>query len=353
MSAVFPEPNAFTQELFEKLRRHPKRIVFSEGEDIRVVRVAAEMVRREIGIPILLGQRAKIEELAAREDLSLKFVKILNPVEAGDFKLFCDYYERAEAARGHRVTNIAETMTKPQNFGAMMVQYGQADGMVAGNAVSPAVVYRSAMQMIKPLQDSQHVFCATLLVSDLEHFGSSGLLLLGDTGLIGDPTAEELAFIAVETGKLARHVKGTAPRVAMLSHSTLGSMKTESSRKMQAATALAKQLVAENYLEMEVDGELEADVALNAARAEEHLQTQEKKPAADVLIFPNLDAANISMKLLQHVGGARKYGQLLMGLSRPVAQVARNTKEDTLLRAAAMIGVEAIKFNQMYLDDLI
>lgn len=312
------------------------------------------MARLEIGVPILLGDRAKIEGVAEEEGLKLPFVKILDPATASDLPLFCEYYERAEAARGNRVAEVENTVSKPQNFAAMMVQYGQADGMISGNAVAPAVTYRAAMHFIKPLEDASHVFSSTLLVAPhLKHFGSQGLLFLADTGMIGEPTPEELAFIAIETGKLARHIIGQAPRIAMLSHSTKGSVMTDSARKMQAATALAKKQVAEDYFEMTIDGELQADVALDAACAEVHLQTQEKLPPADVLVFPNLDAANISMKLLQHVAGSTKYGQLAMGLSKPVAQVARVADEDTILRTAAMVAVEAVKFNQMHLDDLI
>ena len=352
MSETFPEPNAFTKSLFEKLVSHPKRIVFPEGEDLRILRVAAEMVRREIGVPILLGKVKRMRKLAADNSIDLTFVRMIDPKESSDLKLFCGYYEKSENARGIRVAMVEQTVSKPQNFGAMMVQYGHADGMVSGNKVLPAVTYRAVLHMIKPLADVPKVFSTTLLVAPhLDHFGHEGFMLLADTGVIPDPESYDLASIAVETGKLAHHLLGRKPRVCMLSHSTKGSTNTPGAQRVRAATALAQKMVKDQGLTVRVDGELQADVALDAESAEIKLESEKKIHAPDVMVFPNLDAAHISMKLLQHVGGAQNYGSLIMGCSKPTAQVPRTASIETILGTAALVGVEAIKFNQLHLDD--
>jgi len=182
----------------------------------------------------------------------------------------------------------------------------------------------------------------------LKNMGGDGLLFLADTGLIPEPDVSQLASIAVETGKLASHMLGRRARVAMLSHSTKGSADTDSARKMAAAAALARDLVARGFFEIQVEGEVQADVALDSAAAEIKLADSGARQPADVLIFPNLDAAHISMKLLQHVAGAHGYGQIIMGLARPAAQVPRTASVNTIFGTTAAVAVEAIKYHQLY-----
>ncbi len=216
----------------------------------------------------------------------------------------------------------------------------------------PATVFRAAMTMIKPVKEVPQVFGAMILVASphLKNFGRDGILFLADCGVIPEPTVKQLASIAIETGKLARHFLGRTPRIAMLSHSTHGSATTDSAQKVKAATELARQKINSDYLKMEIDGELQADVALDASAAEIKLSDRTAQDSADVLVFPNLDAGHISLKLLQHVGGAQNYGQLILGLSRPAAQVPRTASVEHIFGTAAAIAVEAIKFHQLYPD---
>jgi phosphotransacetylase len=156
--------------------------------------------------------------------------------------------------------------------------------------------------------------------------------------------------MALETGKLARHFLGRKAFVAMLSHSTKGSANTPDAQRMAAAAALARDEALKQFLDIAIEGELQADVALDPEAAETKLPAAEVRPTADVLVFPNLDAAHISLKLLQHIAGAQNYGQLILGLSRPAAQVPRTATVETIFGTAAAIAVEAIKFHQLYPD---
>ncbi len=343
--------NSVIRHLLSQLRRHPKRVVFTEGEDIRVIRAAARLVKEEVIAPILLGNRDRIRALAAEHSVPMTFIHIIDPPTASDFGLFCQRVENMDRYRSRRIGKVDEIVARPHYFGALMVQYGQADAIVGGNQALPSSYFRALLHTIKPLPDVPKIFGVTVLMGrHLRNLGGSDLLLLADSGLIPNPTVEELAAIAIETGKLAHHFLGRKPLVAMLSHSTKGSAGTADARRMAAAASLAQAEARKHFLDIDIEGELQADVALDPAAAEIKLPSTGARPSADVLVFPNLDAAHISLKLLQHVAGAQNYGQLILGLSRPAAQIPRTATEETIFGTAAAIAVEAIKFHQLYPD---
>jgi phosphate acetyltransferase len=354
MSNFSPEPtsgNSVTRHLLDQLRRHPKRVVFTEGEDIRVIQAAARLVVEEAVAPVLLGNRERIRALAAAHDVSLKFVHIIDPPLASDFGLFCQRVENMARYRTMQLGKPEEIVARPHYFGALMVQYGQADAVVGGNQALPAAYFRALLHTIKPLPSVPKIFGVTILIgSHLKNLGGSDILFLADCGLNPNPDVTELAAIAVETGKLAHHFLGRKAFVAMLSHSTKGSAATPDARRMAAAASLAQDQAMREFLEISIEGELQADVALDPAAAEIKMPGAEARPTADVLVFPNLDAAHISLKLLQHVAGAQNYGQLILGLSRPAAQVPRTATVETIFGTAAAIAVEAIKFHLLYPD---
>lgn len=346
-----PEAHPLMEKLCRTLKTHPKRIVFPDGEDERVLRVAARMVSMEIGVPILLGNKAKIEAMAADKSINMTFVSVIEPSTSCEVDLFCKRLQKMARYRQKEIADPCELISRPHNFAAMMVQYGHADGMVAGNASSPARVFRSAISMIKPLTEVPKVYGASVLVAPhLQHFGKEGFLLMADCGVIPKPDIQQLSAIAIETGKLAQHFLGRTARVAMLSHSTKGSAGTKQAKKIAAAAELARQRAHEALLDIRIDGELQADVALDAAAAEIKLPDQAALEPADALVFPNLDAGHIALKLLEHVGGAQSYGQLIMGLTRPAAQVPLTVTEERLLGTAILVGAEAIKFNNLHLE---
>lgn len=352
MSAQSPDPkpgNEVIRHLLETLRRHPKRVVFTEGEDLRVLEAAARLVREEVIAPILLGNRERIRALAENNGIPLQFIKIIDPPRSTDFRLFCQRVENMDRYRSRQLGNAEEIVSRPHYFGALMVQYGQADAIVGGNQAMPAPYFRALLHMIKPLPEVPKIFGVTVLFGPhLSNLGSAGVLLLADTGLIPTPDIPQLATIAVETGKLAQHFLGRRPVVAILSHSTKGSAATPDAKRVEAAAALAKDRVRNEFLDIDIDGELQADVALDPAAAEVKLPAAQARGTADVLVFPNLDAAHISLKLLQHVAGAQNYGQIILGLARPAAQVPRTASVETIFGTAAAIAVEAIKFHQLY-----
>lgn len=355
MSDIFNEPHAenpIIRTLIEQLRRHPKRVVFTEGEDLRVLQAAARLVGLGAVAPILLGNRERIRAMAAENGISLQFIHVIDPPQASDFKLFCQRVENMARYRTLPIGDPTELVARPHYFGALMIQYGQADAIVGGNQALPAAYFRALLNTIKPLPNVPKIFGVTMVTgSHLNHVGGNGVLFFADTGLNPNPSVSELSTIAIETGKLARHFLGRKAYVAMLSHSTKGSAGTADARRMAAAAALAQGEVIKQFLDISVEGELQADVALDPAAAEVKMPAAEVRPTADVLVFSSLDAAHISLKLLQHIAGAQAYGQLILGLARPAAQVSRAASVETIFGTAAAVAVEAIKYRQLYQDD--
>lgn len=341
--------NPFTDYLVSKLRNHPKRVVFTEGEDLRVLRAAARLVEAEAAVPVLLGSREKIRAMAAEQEISLKFINVIEPAKSSDLGLFCQRFAKVERYRKLSAADPADVMSRPHYFGAMMVQYGHADALVGGNQSLPATLFRALIHSVKPLPAVPKMFGMMVLVAPhLRNFGRDGVLFLADCGLIPQPGVDQLATVAIETGKLAKHFLGREPRIALLSHSTKGSAGTEEARKMAAATALAIERARQSYLDFQISGEIQADVALDPSAAEIKLPDAGHREPADVLVFPNLDAAHISLKLLQHCAGALNYGQILGGLARPCAQVPRTASEETIFGTAAAVAAEAINYHLLY-----
>jgi phosphotransacetylase len=340
--------NHVIQRLIGQLRNHPKRVVFTEGEDIRVIKAAARLVELEAVAPILLGRPERINALAKEHQIPMTLIGVINPKTSSDLPLFLKRAENMARYRANRHQDNEETITRPHYFGSMMVQYGHADAIVGGNQAIPASYFRALLHNIKPRKEVTRIFGVTMLVA--KHFPLLGdrPLFLADTGLIPQPEVSELATIAIETGKLALHFLGQTPNVALLSHSTKGSSTTQEAQKIVAATAIAKERINQDLLDINLDGELQADVAVDPQAAETKLPDATKRHSADVLVFPNLDAAHISLKLLQHLGGAQNYGQIILGLSRPAAQVPRTASVETIFGTAAAVAVEAVKYHELY-----
>jgi phosphotransacetylase len=179
-------------------------------------------------------------------------------------------------------------------------------------------------------------------------FGENGVMFMADCGVIPDPTTEQLADIACSTARLARQILGTRPRVALLSYSTKGSAHHPSIGKVQAATALARRKAEEAFLEADFDGELQVDAALIPEIAAKKVPESRVAGKASVLIFPDLNSGNIGHKLIQHIARANAYGQIMLGLDRPAADVSRGSSPHDILGVAAIVGLQAIDYAQLY-----
>lgn len=338
----------FITSVFEKLLRHPKRIVFPEGSDPRVLRAASRFAGLRLGAPILLGSSEEIERVAASEGINLGRIGIVDPATASDLPQFCERLDKLRKYRDLGKAATRELMTNPHYFAAMMVQYSQADALVSGVNSYASTTLRPVIQLIKPLDGAEKISSCTVFVMKDTRFGEDGVLLFADCAVIPEPTVEQLASIAIQTGKICRQVLGIKPRVAMLSFSTKGSSKQPQAEKMAAAAALARSQAEKEHLEIEIDGEMQADTALLRDLAERKAPQSPVAGRANVLVFPDLNAANIACKLVQHLAGAETYGEILLGPSKPCAHVSRGASVEEILGVAAIVGLQAVEYRKLY-----
>lgn len=338
----------FIDSVFEKLERHPKRIVFPEGTEPRVLQAAARFVKLRLGAPIVLGKKEDIFASAAKHGIDIERIGIIDPATADDLPIFCARLEKLKRYRNLGPADAREIVLNPNYFAAMMIQCGQADGLVGGASVYPGTLLRPLIQLVKPLPGAQIISsCMIVQVAD-KTYGDAGVLLFADCAVIPEPTVDQLAQIAVQTGRICRQLTGIPPRVAMLSFSTKGSSKSPAAERVAAATALAKQKADAEKIEMEIDGELQADTALLEELAARKAPTSRVAGKANVLVFPDLNSGNIAAKLVQYLGGANVYGQILLGLSKPAADLSRGASVEDILGVAAIIGLQAIEYRKLY-----
>ena len=338
----------FIESVFNKLQRHPKRIVFPEGTEPRVLRAAERFVTLKLGTPILLGNKTAIEKAAAEEKTSLDHVMVLDPETADDLPIFVQRLEKLKRYRDLGPKAARDVMIQPNYFGAMMVQYGQVDGLVTGASEEASNTLRPLIQLIKPLPGVSSVSSCMMLDLSNKRYGERGVMFFADCAVIPDPTVEQLAEIAVETAKICRQLTGIKSRVAMLSFSTKSSSKLPSPQKIAAATALARKRAEDERFEVQIDGEMQADTALLPDTAGRKAPNSLVAGKANVLIFPDLNSSNIAAKLIQHLAGAECYGQILLGLTKPCADMSRGSTEDDILAVAAILGLQAIEYRKLY-----
>jgi phosphate acetyltransferase len=338
----------FIGSVIEKLQRHPKRIVFPEGTEPRVLQAARQFYSLRLGVPILLGDRTKVKEAAQALNVSLEGVRIINPAESEDLEGFAKRFESLRRVKGLKSQEAREAMLLPNYYGAMMVAMHQADGLVSGTNQTTGSVLRPLFQIIKVAPTTTTASSCMVMEVEDTRFGDRGTLFMADCGVIPDPTVEQLADIAISTAQLARQIVGNPPRVALLSFSTKGSATHPSIGKVQAATALAVKKAKQHNLEADFDGELQVDAALVPEIAERKLPDSKVAGRATVLIFPDLNSGNIASKLIQHVARANAYGQILLGLDRPAADVSRGSNAHDILGVAAIVGLQSIEYAKLY-----
>ncbi len=338
----------FIETVYEKLQRHPKRIVFPEGTEPRVLHAAARLVELKIGAPLLLGNRDEIKALAAREKVDLRRIGVIDPATSGELPLFSRWLRKLQRYRNLGPGEAENFLLNPNYFAAMMIQHGQADAMVGGVSGYAGSLLRPLFQLVKPLPDVSFISSCMLMDLEDDRFGEKGVLFFADCAVIPEPTVQQLAQIGVQAGRLCAQLTGERPRVAFLSFSSKGSARHPSTEKVAAAVAQAKKEAETQEMEIEVDGELQADTALLPELAALKAPGSLVAGRANVLIFPDLNSGNIAVKLVEHLAGAETYGQILLGLSKPCADLSRGANVETIVGAAAIVGLQAIEYRKLY-----
>jgi malate dehydrogenase (oxaloacetate-decarboxylating)(NADP+) len=313
-----------------KARAAPKRVVFSEGEEAKIIRAAATIQEEGIGVPVLLGRDAVIRAELDRLHLDVGF-ETIDPARCDRIDRYAEMLFADRRRKGITLREARALVVEPNYFGAMMVRAGDADAFVAGLTYHYPDVIRPALQVIGPATGVSRVAGLYVIVA-----ADGRVVLLTDATVNIDPSAAELADITIMAADRAREFD-IEPRVALLSFSNFGSTRDPRSIKMAEAVAL----VQARRPDLMVDGEMMADVAIQEAVRADDYPFCGLAGDANVLVFPSLEAANIAYKLLQHLGRAVAIGPILMGMARPVHVLSRGAELRDIVNMAAIAVVDA------------
>jgi phosphate acetyltransferase len=307
-------------------------------------------VHLQLGTAVLLGKKEEVEAAAEKGRVSLNKILIIDPEKAEDLPLFIKRLESLSRYKGIAEADARKIVMNPNYFGALMLQNGQADGLVGGATSNSGSILRPLFQLIKPLAGIKSISSCVVLQIPNHAYGEKGVFTFADCGVIPIPNVEQLATIATESARLFRQLTGGTPRVAMLSYSTKGSAQTLDTEKIVAATALAKQALFDKDQTGEIDGELQADTALVKEIADIKAPGSPVAGQANVLVFPDLNAGNIAVKLVHRLAGGEAYGQILLGLDKPAADLSRGASVHEIVGVAAIVSLQAIEYRRLYPD---
>ncbi|MEQ6890576.1 phosphate acetyltransferase [Halomonas sp. CS7] len=324
-------------QILERARRDPRRIVLCEGEDERILSAAAKAAEQGIAQIILVGSGAGIAAAAERCGVDLAAVEVIDPA---DSPLTDDLARSLLALRekkGMTPEQAATAIREPLCFANMLVREGHADGTVAGAVNTTADVVRSAIQLLGLAPGSRLVSSFFLMMLCQPFHNLKGGMIFSDCGLVIDPDAGELAQIAMAAADSAQALLNEDPRVAMLSFSTSGSARHGAVEKVVQA---AREVKAARP-ELAIDEDVQLDAAIVAEIAERKLPDSKVKGNANVLIFPDLEAGNIGYKLAERIGGAEAIGPLLQGLAKPANDLSRGCSVDDVFHVIAVTTVQA------------
>ena len=330
--------NMMMRIMINKAQKKPKRVVFPEGEEGKILRACQILLDEKIAIPILLGNEAKIRAKIAELRLHLDGVRMVEPAKYPRLEEYVEELYSLRQRKGMTRNEVAKSILNATTFGSMMVQLGDADALIGGLTTHYPDTIRPALQVIDLRPELRRVAGVYVLIT-----AKGGIYFLADATVNIEPTAEDLAEIAIMAAEKARRFN-QEPRVAMLSFSNFGSTRHPLSEKVRHAVDMVRQRAPG----LMIDGEMQADTAVVPQIIDETYPFSTLKGGANVLIFPNLEAGNIAYKLLQRIGEAELIGPLLTGLSKPVHVLQRGSEVNDIVHVAAVAVVDAQEVGKPY-----
>lgn len=327
------------QEIKERAQSNPQRIVLPEGDEPRTLEAANTVIKDKVAEIILLGNPEKIMALAAEKGFDyIKHATIIDPDNNPELEKYATMLCEIRKKKGMTMEEATRLAKDPLYLGCLMIKAGDADGELAGARNATGDVLRPALQIVRTKPGMTCVSGALMLFSKAKEFGEDGMIMVADVAVMPNPTAAELAQIAVATGHTMRAIAGKEPRIAMLSFSTKGSAKHELVDKVTEATRLAKEMEPE----MMIDGELQADAALVPSVGEFKAPGSKVAGHANTLVFPSLEVGNIGYKMVQRLGGAEAIGPVLQGMAAPINDLSRGCSVSDIEMMIAITCNQAI-----------
>mgnify|MGYP003370580823 FL=1 len=328
---------SFIDELKNRAKQNVKNIILTESEDKRVLK-AAQMVKEEgFANIILIGNEEEANKLAKENNIDITDITIINPETSEKFEEYVNAFYELRKAKGMTIEKARELLKDNMYFGTMMVKQGDADGLVSGACHSTANTLRPALQILKTAPGTKLVSAFFLMVVPDCKYGENGIFVFGDSGLVENPTPDELSEIAISSSKSFKQLTCEEPKVAMLSYSTYGSAHSDLTEKVIEGTKLLK----EKMPDLICDGELQLDAAIIPEISASKAPGSPLKGEANTLIFPNLDAGNIGYKLVQRLAKAEAYGPLCQGIAKPVNDLSRGCSSEDIVGVVAITAVQA------------
>lgn len=330
----------FTEDLKSRVAKAQKKIVLPETNSRRVLKAAERVLADGFAKIVLVGKLEQIKKDAAKFQIDLTGVEVVDPDTYYRMDELCAYFAKRREKKGMTVEKAREIMRSNYTFfAAGLVALGEADGVVSGAATTSADVIRAGLQVVGPRPGNSTVSSAFILLTNTPQYGDNGILVLGDCGVIPNPTPEQLADIAcICVERAQRTVQILNPKVAFLSYSTKGSGSGESVDNVRKAIEILK----ERNVDFDFDGELQADAALVPEVGEHKAPGSKVAGHANVLIFPNLDAANIGYKMVQRFANATALGPLVQGLAEPILDLSRGCSTEDVADVVAVCCSDAI-----------
>jgi phosphate acetyltransferase len=321
-------------KLIQTLKNAPKTIVFTEGNDPRILEASAKILQDDFLKPILVGSEEEILGVAKKNGFNVEGATIIDPANYDKMDEMIDTLCELRKKKGLTREDAAKMLSQANYFGTMLVKMGYADALLGGATYSTADTVRPALQIIKTKPGNSIV--SSCFILSREKDGNNELLAMGDCAINIDPTEDQLVEIAEETIKCAK-IFGMDPKTAFLSYSSLGSGKGEDVDKVRNACAKAKEKMPEEA----IDGELQFDAAVSPEVARTKCPDSPVAGYANTFIFPDINAGNIGYKIAQRLGGFDAYGPVLLGLNAPINDLSRGCNAEEVYSMAIITAALA------------
>lgn len=326
-------------QIMERAKANPQRIVLPEGTEIRTLKAADIILKSKAAKLILIGNKDEILSIARSEHLNfIQDAKIIDPLQDSCIPMYAELLYEIRKNKGMTQEEAAILSKNPLYLACLMIKNGDADGELAGAQNTTGDVLRPAFQIVKTKPGISVVSGAFLMFTPTPQYGENGLLVFADCAVNPNPSAEELAEIAISSAETTRAIAGFEPKIAMLSFSTKGSAKHEFVDKVAEATRIAK------YMDptLQIDGELQADAALVPTVGQSKAPESKIAGYANVLVFPDLQSGNIGYKMVERFSGTQAVGPILQGMASPINDLSRGCSVDDIVNMIVITANQAM-----------